>query len=210
MTDITSIRRRSGPAIVSPAEFGAERVPIWPAVGDHGNDHRCVNDEHVQPGLRRPPRCEGRCPWLGPRYGPAPRPASALPRSPRVGRTGTAAMTDQRFLLGEQAPRGPRRDRLGSARSACVKNTCTPVAVQPMIPVLVGVGRFELPASTSRTWRANQAALHPVSAVVDSIRMRLLLPQPFRCSFHRWFRRSHPRHPDRVSGRGCRRLRVAR
>ena len=34
---------------------------------------------------------------------------------------------------------------------------------------LVGVGRFELPASTSRTWRANQAALHPVAAI-DAIR----------------------------------------
>lgn len=32
------------------------------------------------------------------------------------------------------------------------------------IPTLVGMGRFELPASTSRTWRANQAALHPDDA----------------------------------------------
>src|SRR4051794_32778785 len=40
----------------------------------------------------------------------------------------------------------------------------------------VGVGRFELPASTSRTWRANQAALHPVGATGNlSCRDRLFL-----------------------------------
>ncbi len=31
----------------------------------------------------------------------------------------------------------------------------------------VGMGRFELPASTSRTWRANLAALHP-DGIVNS------------------------------------------
>ncbi len=44
---------------------------------------------------------------------------------------------------------------------------------------MVGVRRFELPASTSRTWRANQAALHPV-ATHDAIRRPPLLPQPIR------------------------------
>lgn len=43
-------------------------------------------------------------------------------------------------------------------------------------PRLVGVGRFELPASTSRTWRANQAALHPVAGR-HVIQRWLVLPQ---------------------------------
>lgn len=37
-------------------------------------------------------------------------------------------------------------------------------AASPVGVRLVGVRGFEPPASTSRTWRANQAALHPVAA----------------------------------------------
>ena len=42
----------------------------------------------------------------------------------------------------------------------------------------VGVRGFEPPASTSRTWRANQAALHPVAAC-EPIRRGLVLPRAF-------------------------------
>src|SRR5689334_1161739 len=41
---------------------------------------------------------------------------------------------------------------------------------------LVGVRGFEPPASTSRTWRANQAALHPVAGS-DSIPRASVLPR---------------------------------
>jgi hypothetical protein len=38
--------------------------------------------------------------------------------------------------------------------------------------MLVGVGRFELPTSTSRTWRANQATLHPEKLTTNLLMIR--------------------------------------
>ena len=75
-------------------------------------------------------------------------------------------------------------DRLSSARGA--RDLSTNRAVRPHSVArgvehqeqrLVGVRGFEPPASTSRTWRANQAALHPVAAGHAIQRLRVL-PRP--------------------------------
>jgi hypothetical protein len=98
----------------------------------------------------------------------------------------------------------------------CRKNDRTPGPDRCRRPVtrgfVVGVRGFEPPASTSRTWRANQAALHPVAAE-EPIRRWPVLPRPVRQTRRsRSSRRGHlrgtcrrPSRPAPPAGVGARR-----
>ena len=76
-----------------------------------------------------------------------------------------------------------RRQRIGPAHEAGA-----PPRRARRPPLLVGVRGFEPPASTSRTWRANQAALHPVAGRKPTRR-----PSQRRGGVHVSRRRTAPR-----------------
>ncbi len=106
--------------------------------------------------------------------------------APRV-----VAPVDRPFPMGA----GGRRPRHGGSSVRSVPNTLRRLMAPTMAPIgsperrnpgpdcsrnsvtrgyVVGVRGFEPPASTSRTWRANQAALHPVAGNDATPRRRVL------------------------------------